>query len=131
MSTTDVTVQEAYDSTTGYDEMAVETHFGIDVHADSERKPGKWMRALVFVHMRHTEDAGKDSERAKTVMGMTTKTVNNYFAGDPEAETAKTGDPMASEDDEFDVEPATEAGKDSGSPAVELSAEQVSASSPE
>lgn len=93
---TKITASEMVESLTGFEEIAIEKHMGIDPYADGERKPLKVMRALVFVRAtREGMDAPKAREHAMTLsMGQ----VQEQFAEDePEIDSAA---------------PETESGKD-------------------
>lgn len=98
MSTSGMTYDEISESVTGFDELATEKHFGIDLYTDGEAKPVKLLRALVFVHMRHQ---GTSDETAKQqVMGMPLGEVNAYFDSPP-----------ADADDDDEPDPETDSGK--------------------
>lgn len=92
-----ITVNEMAESLTGYDEIAIEKHMGIDVYADAEQKGVKALRALVFVSQRRQ---GKtDAEAVKAAMNMSLKEANSYFSEDadelipeePETASGKEG----------------------------------------
>ena len=102
MSTTELTIEEVQESITGFDEIAVEQHMGMDIYTDAEAKPILLLRALVFVHQVH--ELKPAPEARKAALGMTLKEVQGYFAEPPE------------EIDED--EPDTEAGKGDSQPAT-------------
>lgn len=96
MSTADLTAEEMSLSLTGFDEIAIEQQFSLDIYADAERKPMKALRALVFVHRRREGD--DDAAAKQAAMEMPLGAVQDYFIEDEEI-TPK--------------EPETEQGKDS------------------
>ncbi|WP_395691799.1 hypothetical protein [Nocardioides sp.] len=80
MSTSPMTAEEMAESLTGFDEIAIEKHFGIDIYTDSETKGVKALRALVFVDLRR---GGKSDDQAKqAAMEMALRDANTYFADD-------------------------------------------------
>jgi hypothetical protein len=96
VSTATVSAEEFSESLTGFEEIAVEKHMGMDIYADAERKPILAMRSLVFVHQtREGLDAGKAKQAA---MEMPLGEVKEFFA---EAEPEVMPD-----------EPVSESGKD-------------------
>lgn len=95
----DLTFTEMTESLTGFDEIAVEKHMGIDPYSDGERKPIKAVRALVFVHLtRQGKNAPQAVEEAQS---MPMKDVMSYFAEEP--------------DEVFEDEPVTAMGEGDGS----------------
>lgn len=88
------TLEEVAESLTGFDEIAIKTHFGFHV-ADETAPPTMYARALIFVHQ--TRQGLKTQAAKDAALGMTLKDVGEYFADDEEV----TPD-----------EPATESGKD-------------------
>lgn len=82
MSTANMTFEEMSESITGFDELAIEKHIGIDLYTDGQAKPVLMLRALVFVHLRRA--LNNDVEARKQVMEMTIKQVNGYFDAAPE-----------------------------------------------
>lgn len=76
------TVDEVMGSVTGFDEMAIEQAFGLDVYQDGVRKPLMTLRALVFADLRH--GGASDADAKNQALGLTSKQVNEYFAQDEE-----------------------------------------------
>lgn len=107
MSTADVTAEEVTESITGFDEIAVEKHFdGLDLYMDGERKPIKMLRALIFVHLRHTAgEHGKDTATAEAAMAMPLSDVQAYFKPDTEANPADPDTDSGKGDSPVDSEP--------------------------
>jgi hypothetical protein len=92
-----ISATDMVESITGFEEIAIEKHFGLDVYQDGEDKPIKVMRALAFL-LRTRE--GLDAKTAKEqVMAMPMGAVQDLFAD--ELEELDPEDPM------------TESGKDS------------------
>lgn len=100
-ATTQITASEMVESLTGFEEIAIEKHMGIDPYADGERKPLKVMRALVFI--RATRD-GMDAAKAREhAMSLSMGQVQEQFADDepeidpdaPETEPGKGVSPSA------------------------------------
>lgn len=89
------TITEAMGAVTGFDELAVEKHFGADLLDMAEHKPRMATRACVFINLRH--NGATDRDAYQQVMEMTSGALEDYFEDDPE------------EVDED--EPETEAGK--------------------
>lgn len=81
MSVTDLTADEMVESLTGFDEIAVEKHFGADVSALRTR-PFSFIRALVFVHQRREGLTDPDARTA--ALSLTIGDLNGYFAEGPE-----------------------------------------------
>lgn len=107
MSTADVTAEEVTESVTGFDEIAVEKHFhGLDLYMDGEAKPVKLLRALIFVHLRHTAgEHGKDAATAEAAMSMTLRDVQDYFKPDTEANPADPDTESGKGDSQVESEP--------------------------
>lgn len=100
MTGTRMTTEEMSLSLTGFDEIAIEKHFDLDIYYDAETKGVKTLRALVFVAL--TREGLDASEAKAQAMGMPLGVLQNFF----------------SDDEEFDPEePVTESGKDSAPPA--------------
>lgn len=76
--TTKITANEMVQSLTGFDELAIEKHMGIDPYADGERKPMAVMRAMVFV-LRRREGAS-DQEARQAAMEMPMGVLKDTFA---------------------------------------------------
>lgn len=91
---------EMSESLTGWDEIAVEKHMGIDPYTDGERKPMLLMRSLVFVHKTRQGLSGPDARQA--VMDMPVSALNDYFS--------------ATEPELPDTDPETPAGNDEPTP---------------
>jgi hypothetical protein len=90
-----MTAEEFAETLTGFEEIAIEKHMGLDVYTESKKKPVLAMRAMVFVDQTRQ---GLDAAAAKdAALGMTVKDVQSYF----------------NEDDEVTPDtPETESGKD-------------------
>lgn len=87
-----MTSSEVLASLTGYDELAIEQHFGKPIEGMTGT-PSKFGRALVFVLKRR--EGLNDGQAKKYVLELTMGAVDDHFAPD--------------EDDEL---PGSEAGKD-------------------
>ena len=75
-----ITANEMLESLTGYDEMAISTHFGAEALELAEKKPTMLARALAFVHMTRPDGGGMDAKTAKKeAMGLTIRQANDYF----------------------------------------------------
>lgn len=102
MSNTDMSVEEVMESLTGFDEIAMEKHMGIDVYTQAEAKPVVLMRALVFVLLRRGGQS--DTDARQRVQEMSVKSVQEFFTDDDEL---------------MPDEPVTVAGKDDSLPVSE------------
>lgn len=84
MSTSGITQNELMESVNGFDEIAVEAHFGIDLYTGNEGHPMKVARAAVFINERH---GGLSDTDAKSVaMRMSLKDIEGYFEPEPDDE---------------------------------------------
>ena len=93
-----VTVDEVFESLTGFEEIALDKHFGDDWVLNMRRRPAMFLRALAFVLYKRK---GQDDRAAKNAaMALTARQANDMFATDP-----------AGDDPEF-----SESGKDSETP---------------
>lgn len=101
-TTPTMTADEMVESLTGFDELAIEKHFGgFDIYDDGQTKPTRALRCLAFVQFRR--DGETDRDAVKKAQELTFKEVAAMFVeAEPEI------DPDA---------PETEAGKDSTPPA--------------
>jgi hypothetical protein len=115
MSTADVTLTELLESVTGFDEIAVEQQFGIDLYVGNDAHPMKVARAAVFIHKIHQQTPAPEAR--KYALGLTTNEVESYFLPEPE-------EPVAHE-------PVTDVGKDEPAPMLEPTSSPDSASPPE
>lgn len=77
MSTTDLTLEEMGESLTGFDEIAIETHFGKQVNDLLTNSPTMGIRALIFVHK--TRDGSSPTEAKAAAMSLTLKDVMAFF----------------------------------------------------
>lgn len=101
MSSSNQTITEISESLTGYDEIAIESNFGLNVYGGDEGKSMVLMRAMAFVHF--LREGMKNSEAKNAAMSLTAKQVSEFFAEEP--------------DEVMPDQPVTEPGKDS-SPLV-------------
>lgn len=95
-----ITAEEMALSLTGYDEIAIEKHMGVDPYTDGERKPAKVMRALAFIHKLRV-DGLSAVDAAKAANAMTFGEVSDLFEDEPVTE------------DGTETHPITAAGNDS------------------
>lgn len=98
MSDDKISASEMVQSLTGFEEIAIERHMGIDPYADGEAKPLKVLRALVFVQRKRA--GGKDAEAREYAMGLTMGEVQDLFAKespelDPENPETPVGEGFA------------------------------------
>lgn len=102
MSATDLTAEEMGESLTGFDEIAIEQQFGLDIYGDAEKRPMKALRALVFVHRRREGD--DDATAKHAALEMPLKAVQDYFAEDeeitPDAPETESGKDVSPDDSE-------------------------------
>lgn len=101
-----MTVDEATGTLNGYEEIAIEKHFGHDWMHLGEQAPMTLVRALIFVIA--TREGANAPDAKDQAMRMPLSEVMAYFTED-EAEDDR--DPMG------EGEVTTEAGKDNGVPA--------------
>ena len=91
MAQIDQTAEEVFDSITGFDEIAVATHFGHTVQALAETDASMFGRALVFVVKRRE---GLDDVKAReAALGLTLKECNEGFFAEPSEEEAGKDEP--------------------------------------
>lgn len=95
-----ITAEEMAESLTGFDEIAIEKHFDIDIYMDSEQKGVKALRALVFVDLTRQGLTAPDAKQK--AMEMSLRDANTYFAEAP--------------DEPMPEEPTSEPGKDESVP---------------
>lgn len=89
-----ITVNEAFEQLTGWDEIAIKKAFGAEVTA-MRKQPFTFARALAFVDFRR---GGKnDRDAYETALGLTIRDLNDHFLED--------------EDEPMPDEPVTESGK--------------------
>lgn len=89
--TTALTVDEVFDSLTGFDEMAIAQHFGRTV-TELGDDPSMFGRALVFVVQRR--DGATDDAARNASLEMRMKDVTEFFAVASEVEAGKD-EPLA------------------------------------
>lgn len=87
---------EMFESLTGFEEIAIATHFGAEITDLAEKRPLAFVRALVFVDK--VRDGSSPLDAKAQAMGLSIKGTSDYF---PEAEQ-----------DVDETEPDTESGKD-------------------
>ena len=94
MSTSGKTLNEILESMTGFDELAIDKHLGIDVFkiAASGEKALFLQRAMIFVNLRHS--GVTDTDAYKQSMEMSVKQTQDYFEADTDI------DPEGDEDSE-------------------------------
>lgn len=88
-------VGEFMESLTGFDEIAMEKHLGVDVYTEGEAKPMRMMRALAFVV--HRRAGLTDVQAKEAALSMPVAAVNAMFAdnsedvdpSDPDSESGK------------------------------------------
>lgn len=113
------TLEDAFNSLTGFDEIAIEKRFGLSDYSTIEQRSTRWVRAMVFVLKRR--EGLNDLDAYKTAMDMTLGELNDQFAEDEDDET----------DRDFDPEnPVSELGKDDSQSGAEPTSSQPGASSP-
>lgn len=89
------TAEEAFDSLTGFDELAIAAQFGRTVTQLAEQDPTMFGRALVFVVKRR--DGASDGEAKDAAFEMTLKDLNeNFFATPSDDESGKDKQPEES-----------------------------------
>jgi len=86
----DQTAEEVFDSITGFDEIAISTHFGRTIQDLAETEPSMFGRALVFVVKRR--EGLEDAEARKAALTMTLKECNEDFFATPSEEEAGKGE---------------------------------------
>lgn len=89
-----ITVNEALEQLTGWDEIAIKKTWGAEI-TDLRESPFTFMRALIFVDARR--NGAKDHEAKEAAMTLTIREVSDHFAED--------------EDEAMPDEPVTESGK--------------------
>lgn len=93
-----LSAQEMVQSLTGFDEIAIDKHMGIDPYADGERKPIAVLRALVFVQKTRE---GLSAPAAKDVaMGMSMQDVQDSFEDEADDVDPEQPDSDQGKDDE-------------------------------
>ena len=94
---TETTLSEMVESLTGYDELAIEKHFGAPISDLMNSKPTTGIRGLIFVHKTRENFSAVDAK--KQAMELPMRGAMDYFASD--------------EQEPLPEEPVTEQGKDS------------------
>lgn len=111
------TAEDAFNSLTGFDEIAIEKRFGLSDYTTIESQSGKWMRAMVFVLKRR--EGLNDLDAYNAAMSMSLGELNDQFATDDET------------DRDFDPEnPTSDLGKDASPSTEQPTSSQLGASSP-
>lgn len=87
MSQIDQTAEQVFDSVTGFDEIAISTHFGRTVQELAEKDASMFGRALVFVVKRREGLA--DDEARNAALGLTFGEFQAFFAEPSEEEAGK------------------------------------------
>jgi hypothetical protein len=119
MSTSELTLNEAMESVTGFDEIAIEKHMHYDIYTSDDEENGVYgrekpvllVRCMVFVMKRR--EGLSDGDAYKAVMGMSVREVNDYFAKAPEPEVdpddpeTDEGKDASSDDSEHDTSPSS------------------------
>lgn len=106
MATTDVTMAEMQESITGFDQIAIQQQFGLDLYNLMQQQPMMLTYVLAFIHVRRTTEGVSDAQAKNRVMNMTLGEANSYFADDEDAGFAMG-------------EPDTESGKDDSLPLTQ------------
>lgn len=107
-------VEELFQSLTGFDELAIKDKFGIENPAEVEHRPIIWTRALVFIIFKRD---GMNSQQAyQAAMETPSGILDSFFADDPE--------------DVLPDDPDSEPGKDSTPLELVPSSSPAGASSP-
>lgn len=94
-TTTNVTPDEMFESLNGFDELAIERHFGNTALGLTERHPTMFLRALIFVHK--NREGLSPTEAHNAAMALSLKEAQAYFSD---------------EDEVMPDEPETESGKE-------------------
>lgn len=87
MSQTDLTVEGASESLTGFDEIAITHHFGHTIADLAQTNASMFVRALVFIIKRR--EGATDEDARNAAMGMTLKDSTGFFAESSEEEAGK------------------------------------------
>jgi hypothetical protein len=103
MSVTELTQEDMVNSLTGFDEIAITKHMGLDVYTDAETKPIGIARCLIFVAERR--DGSTDVEARNTAMNMTLKDVQEYFSDDDEVTPDEPDTDQGKDDSQTDEQP--------------------------
>lgn len=111
-STDQMTLEEATESLTGFDEVAIEKLWGDDITTLLTTKVTRAMRAVVFVLKRR--EGLNDKEAHAAAMALTLGEVGEYFADEP--------------DEVMPEDPETELGKGDSEPAEQLTSSLPSVS---
>lgn len=93
MSESKLTAEEAFDTLTGFDEIAIAQHFGRNVGDLGVNDVSMFARALIFVFKRR--DGATDDEARNAVLAMPLKECNAFFG---EANAEESGKDSPSEE---------------------------------
>lgn len=102
MTTTKLSASALVDSLTGFEEIAIEKHMGIDPYVDGQTKPLRALRALLFVQ--GTREGLTAPEARQRAMEMPMSAVQDHFVEEepedldpdnPDTETGKDASPSA------------------------------------
>lgn len=110
-----VDANEFIETLTGFDEIAIEKHFGSRWGTLAEQNPTMLLRALVFIEFRR--EGQSDPDAYKAALSLTLREAQDRF---PDAEEEFTPD-----------EPETEGGKDDSASNGTPMSSPLSASSPD
>ncbi|GAA4698258.1 hypothetical protein [Nocardioides nanhaiensis] len=77
-----LTASETIQTLTGFEEIAIEAHMGVEIYSEGQAKPMRVMRALVFVQ--RMRDGDNAHEARKVAMEMPMRELQDHFA--PELE---------------------------------------------
>jgi hypothetical protein len=92
----EITAEEAFESLTGFEEIAIGKHFDAEITDLAESRPMGYMRALVFVCMTRRGLPAPDAKSA--ALGLTIRQVSEFFAEDqPEVTPEEPETPGGSE----------------------------------
>lgn len=94
MSAVEQTAEEAFESLTGFDEIAISQKFAGTVSEMAEKQPLMFVRALVFVFKRR--DGLSDDEAWTAALNLTMKELGDYFAESSAEESGKDEQPEES-----------------------------------
>jgi hypothetical protein len=101
MNAPTMTADEMFGSLTGFEEIAINAHFGAEITDLAEHKPITFVRALVFTCLTRTGQTAQDAKKAAMEMSITQAT--EYFEADEEEVMA---DDPTSEPGKGDKQPA-------------------------
>lgn len=82
MSAEKPTFREAVNSLNGFEEVAIEKRFSMDIYTEGEERPARGMRAVLYVLFKREGD--DDSAAYHKAMSLRSEAMTEYFSAEPD-----------------------------------------------